>query len=76
MHVAALQFPNPSIAIKFDSDSKAAMAARKAAFADAAKGGYLVGAAHLPFPGLGHLVTAGKGYAFIPANYSVIRTAQ
>lgn len=76
MHVAALQFPNPSITIKFDSDSKAAMAARKTAFAEAAKGGYLVGAAHLPFPGLGHLVAAGKGYAFIPVNYSVIRTAQ
>ena len=76
MHVAALQFPDPSITIKFDSDSKAAMAQRKKAFADAAKHGYLVGGAHLPFPGLGHLVTAGKGYTFIPYNYSVIRVPQ
>jgi glyoxylase-like metal-dependent hydrolase (beta-lactamase superfamily II) len=73
MHVAALQFPDPSITIKFDSDSKAAMAARKKAFADAAKGGYWVAAAHLPFPGLGHLESAAKGYAFLPANYTVIR---
>ena len=73
MHVAALQFPDPSITIKFDSDSKAAMAQRKKAFADAAKGGYWVGAAHLPFPGLGHLKAEGKGYAFFPVNYSVIR---
>jgi len=76
MHVAALQFPDPSITIKFDSDSKAAMAQRKKAFADAAKNGFWVGAAHLPFPGLGHLKSAGKGYTFIPVNYSVIRTAQ
>ena len=76
MHVAALQFPDPSVTIKFDSDSKAAMAQRKKAFADAAKGGYWVAGAHLPFPGLGHLKAEGKGYAFIPANYSVIRTAQ
>jgi len=74
MHVAALQFPDPSITIKFDSDSKAAIAQRKKAFADAAKGAYWVGAAHLPFPGLGHLTAAGKGYAFYPVNYSVIRT--
>jgi len=75
IHVAALQFPDPSITIKFDSDSKAAMAQRKKAFADASKNGYWVGAAHLPFPGLGHLVAEGKGYRFIPANYSVIRAA-
>jgi len=49
---------------------------RKKAFADAAKGGYWVGAAHLAFPGLGHLVADGKAYRFIPANYTVIRTAQ
>ncbi len=76
MHVAALQFPDPSVTIKFDSDSKAAMAQRKKAFADAAKDGYWVAGAHLPFPGLGHLGPEGKGYAFIPANYTVIRTAQ
>jgi glyoxylase-like metal-dependent hydrolase (beta-lactamase superfamily II) len=76
MHVAALQFPDPSITIKFDSDSKAAAVQRKKAFADAAKNGYWVGAAHLPFPGLGHLKAEGKGYRFIPANYTVIRTAQ
>jgi glyoxylase-like metal-dependent hydrolase (beta-lactamase superfamily II) len=73
IHVAAVQFPNPAVTIKFDSDSKAAAAQRKKAFADAAKGGYWVGAAHLAFPGIGHLRTEGSGYAFVPANYSVPR---
>ena len=71
MHVAAVQFPNPAVTIQFDTDSKAAAAQRKKAFAEAAKGGYWVGAAHLPFPGLGHLRAEGAGYVFVPANYSV-----
>lgn len=73
MHLAAVQFPNPAVTIKFDTDSRAAAIQRKKAFADAAKGGYWVGAAHLPFPGIGHLRSEGSGYAFVPANYSVPR---
>jgi glyoxylase-like metal-dependent hydrolase (beta-lactamase superfamily II) len=71
MHVAAVQFPEPAVTITFDSDSNAAAAQRKLAFAQAAKGGYLVGSAHLSFPGLGHLRAEGKGYRFVPVNYSV-----
>lgn len=70
MHVAAVQFAEPSVTILFDSDSKAAAAQRKKAYADAAKQGYWVGAAHLPFPGIGHLRAEGKGYVWNPANYS------
>ncbi len=73
MHIAAVQFDDPSVAIAFDTDSKAAVAERKAAFAAAAKGGYLIGAAHLPFPALGHLKANGKGYTFVPVDYSVPR---
>jgi glyoxylase-like metal-dependent hydrolase (beta-lactamase superfamily II) len=70
MHLAAVQFDNPSVTIKFDTDSKAAAAQRKKAYAEAAKQGYLVGSTHLSFPGLGHLRTEGKAYAWIPLNYS------
>ncbi|MDO8179654.1 MAG: MBL fold metallo-hydrolase [Undibacterium sp.] len=70
MHVAAVQFDNPSVTIKFDSDSKAAAAQRKKAYADAAKQGYLVGSAHLSFPGLGYVRPEGKAYAWVPLNYS------
>jgi glyoxylase-like metal-dependent hydrolase (beta-lactamase superfamily II) len=73
MHVAAVQFADPAVTIKFDSDSKAAAAQRKSAYADAAKNGYLVAAAHLPFPGVGHLRAEGKGYVFIPVNYANVR---
>jgi glyoxylase-like metal-dependent hydrolase (beta-lactamase superfamily II) len=70
MHVAAVQFPDPSVTIGFDADSKAARAQRAHLFADAADKGYLVGGAHLPFPALGHLRKDGSGYDFVPVNYT------
>ena len=69
MHVAAVQFDNPSVAVHFDSDSKEAIAARKKDYAAAAKEGYLIGSAHLSFPGLGYLRAEGKGYVWMPVNY-------
>ncbi|MGA0610470.1 MBL fold metallo-hydrolase [Caldimonas sp. KR1-144] len=76
MHVAAVQFPQPQVTIEFDSDSPAAAVQRKKLFAEAAKQGYLVGGAHLSFPGLGHLRAEGAGYRFVPVNYSVPRDAK
>ena len=73
MHVAAVQFPNPAVTISFDVDSKAAAVARQKAFADAADKGYWVAAAHLSFPGIGHLRKDGSGYAFVPANFAPAR---
>jgi glyoxylase-like metal-dependent hydrolase (beta-lactamase superfamily II) len=74
MHVAAVQFEEPSVTITFDSDSKAAAVQRKKAYADAAKNGYWVAATHLSFPGIGHIRRDGaRGYRFVPANYSIVR---
>jgi glyoxylase-like metal-dependent hydrolase (beta-lactamase superfamily II) len=73
MHVAAVQFNSPATTIAFDTDSKAAAAVRKAAYADAAKNGYWVAGAHLSFPGIGHIRREGAAYAFVAANYSVPR---
>jgi glyoxylase-like metal-dependent hydrolase (beta-lactamase superfamily II) len=73
IHVAAVQMSNPAVTIQFDSDQKAAASARKQAFEAAAKGGYLIGGAHLQFPGMGYLATEGKGYRFIPVNYTQMR---
>ena len=69
MHVAAVQFATPPVTIQFDSDSTAAAAQRAKAYADAAAQGYVVGAAHLSFPGLGRLRAEGNGYVFVPLNY-------
>ena len=81
MHVAAAQFPDPGVTIKFDTDSKEAARQRRQAFAMAAAKGYLVGGAHLSFPGLGHLRadhgahgadSASAGYTFVPVAYSAM----
>jgi glyoxylase-like metal-dependent hydrolase (beta-lactamase superfamily II) len=69
MHVAPVQFPNPAVTIRFDWDSKQAAAQRQKVFAEAAKEGYWVGAAHIAFPGLGHLAKVGDAYAWVPVNY-------
>ena len=71
VHVAAVQFSEPSVTIKFDVDSQSASMQRRHAFADAAKAGYLVGTAHLSFPGIGHVRAEGNGYAWVPVIYSV-----
>jgi glyoxylase-like metal-dependent hydrolase (beta-lactamase superfamily II) len=70
LHVAAVQFPQPSVTIRFDSDSKAAEAAREKSLREAASEGYLVGLAHVPFPALGHVRAEASGYAWVPVNYS------
>ena len=70
IHVAAVQFADPGVTISFDSDAKAAEASRDKVFKLAARDGALVGAAHLQFPGLGHLRTAGKSWQWVPSNYS------
>jgi glyoxylase-like metal-dependent hydrolase (beta-lactamase superfamily II) len=70
MHVAAVQFAHPAVTIQFDTDPKAAAKQRQAAYADAAKNGYLVGGAHLSFPGIGRVRAEGKGYVWMPLNYS------
>lgn len=69
MHVAAVQFKNPEVTIAFDSDPKAAAPQRQAQYADAAKGGYYVGMAHVSFPGIGKLRADGSGYEWLPVNY-------
>jgi glyoxylase-like metal-dependent hydrolase (beta-lactamase superfamily II) len=70
MHVAAVQFPDPSVTVQFDSDAKAAMPQRKKAYTDAAKNGYFVAIAHVSFPGIGQLRADGTGYRWLPANYT------
>nr|WP_315250389.1 MBL fold metallo-hydrolase [uncultured Duganella sp.] len=73
IHVAAVQLEHPAVTIGFDSDAKAAQASRAKVFQAVAKEGALVGAAHLSFPGLGHLRVDGKGYDWLPVAYSQLR---
>ena len=71
IHVGAVQFTRPSVAMKFDSDTTVAIAARIKTFDAAAKGGYWVAASHLSFPAIGHIRAEKSGYTWLPANYSL-----
>lgn len=73
MHVAAVQFAEPAVTIQFDSDPKAAAPTREKAYAAAAKDGYYVAVTHVSFPGIGKLRVDGKGYDWLPVNYSTNR---
>ena len=69
MHVAALQFPQPSATIQTDWNTRLSAQQRRTNFADIAKNGYYVAAAHVAFPGIGKLRAEGDGYAWVPISY-------
>uniref|UniRef100_I2Q721 Zn-dependent hydrolase, glyoxylase n=1 Tax=Desulfovibrio sp. U5L TaxID=596152 RepID=I2Q721_9BACT len=73
IHVAAVQFPKPSVTIDFDVDQPAARAARARLMAQAVKECWTIGGAHLPFPGLGRIRPQGQGYAWLPVPYEASR---
>jgi glyoxylase-like metal-dependent hydrolase (beta-lactamase superfamily II) len=70
VHAAEAQFPDPALTFQFDLDANSAKAQRLKIFADAAKQGYLIGGAHIAFPGLGHVAADNGKYSWIPVSYS------
>ncbi|WP_347402434.1 MBL fold metallo-hydrolase [Corallococcus macrosporus] len=70
MHFGPVQLREPSVTVSYDVDSRAAAAQRARMFSEAAGRGDLVGLDHMPFPGLGRLAADGRGYRWVPANYT------
>ena len=67
VHVAAVQFANPEVTIGYDVNRTEAELEHLRVFGDAAQKRYMIGGAHLPFPGLGHVYrTNDAHYAFTP----------
>lgn len=73
IHVGAIQFAQPDITIGFDSDQHEAMSDRRKTFDAVADQRELVAAAHVSFPGIGHIVKEGAGYRWVPINYGLAR---
>ncbi|MFM0081237.1 MBL fold metallo-hydrolase [Paraburkholderia sediminicola] len=69
VHVASIQLRNPKASVEYDTDAAAAQRSRRYAFELAAKKHYLVGAAHIAFPGLGHIRANGTTFDWVPVNY-------
>ena len=69
VHSNQMQLNNPKIAFEYDFDQKQAIATRETILAQAAKNQWLVGGAHIPFPGLGYVHAMGNGYDWNAVKY-------
>ena len=69
VHSNQMQLNNPKIAFEYDFDQKEAVATREIILAQAAKKQWLIGGAHIPFPGLGYVRTQGTGYEWTSVKY-------
>jgi glyoxylase-like metal-dependent hydrolase (beta-lactamase superfamily II) len=66
IHSYVLQFPHPEWGVAFDIDPAGAIATRRKVFDMTATDKLAIAGAHVPFPGIGHVVKAGAGYALEP----------
>lgn len=70
VHVSAIQLPDPQATVKYDSSEDDARTTRARLLQMAAGEHLLVGAAHIAFPGLGHIRRSANGaYDWLPMNY-------
>ena len=74
VHNHAVQFAKPEVVIEFDVDSDKARESRQRLLAEAAQDKLWVAGAHLPFPGLGHVRKEAQGYAWVPVEFSPVRS--
>jgi glyoxylase-like metal-dependent hydrolase (beta-lactamase superfamily II) len=70
VHASELQFEDPAVSIDYDVEPERATSERQRVLEQAAQLGYLVGGAHLSFPGIGHVRATHGSFAWVPAPYS------
>jgi glyoxylase-like metal-dependent hydrolase (beta-lactamase superfamily II) len=75
VHNLAVQFLHPEVSIGFDVNSQQAIKSRNQVFTDAAVSKTWVTAAHLPFPGIGHIAAEGKHFQWVPVEYGPYKRA-
>lgn len=66
VHFPLVQFADPRVTIRFDSNRPQAESTRERVFARVAADHAWVAGAHLVFPGIGHLRRQGNGYRWEP----------
>ena len=75
VHNLAVQFEHPEVSIGFDVNSQQAIKSRAKVFSEAASSKTWVTAAHLPFPGIGHIAAEGKHFQWVPVEYGPYKRA-
>lgn len=76
IHNVAVQFEHPEVAIRFDVDPAQAVASRLSEFDALAQDHQWVAAAHLPFPGIGHVTGHSPTFHWAPAMYGPYQRAE
>lgn len=71
VHQYAIQFPRPDWSMAFDTRPAQASSTRRALLAEVAAQRTRVMGYHLPFPGIGHVRAAGRGYEWVPQPWVV-----
>ncbi len=75
VHDLAVQFAHPEVSISFDVNAKEAIASRDQVFSMVAKQKIWAAAAHLPFPGIGHINAVDKHFEWVPVEYGPYQRA-
>ena len=75
VHDLAVQFEHPEVSISFDVNAAQAISSRNQVFGAVAKQKIWAAAAHLPFPGIGHIVTVDKHFEWVPIEYGPYQRA-
>lgn len=71
VHAREVQFARPEVTFIYDLDKPEAAADRRRTFDALAGSRGLAAAAHLPFPGIGHVRPDGESYEWVPTSYSL-----
>lgn len=71
-HVPEIQLRRPDVTMIFDSDPAAAAQTRGRILDMVATDRTLIGGMHLHFPGFGHIVRQGPGYAAMPEGWAFL----
>jgi glyoxylase-like metal-dependent hydrolase (beta-lactamase superfamily II) len=69
IHVAPVQFPDPAVALIFDTDPDLARTTRRAILDAVAADRLMVTGMHMPFPGFSHIARDGDGFRAVPAGW-------
>jgi glyoxylase-like metal-dependent hydrolase (beta-lactamase superfamily II) len=72
VHSHAVQLRLPYVSTAADSDETAAIAVRRSVLQVTSSNRWWVGAAHLPFPGLGHVRRDPDRYTWVPIPYAPV----
>lgn len=75
VHFHGVQFPRPGAWVDFDAQARLAVESRRKVLRLAARHGWWVAGAHLPFPGIGHVERDGKAWRWVRTEFVPVTDA-